>query len=34
MWGMETAAGAFTALVLTAGVKFIVLRTWAFAALH
>jgi len=34
MWGMETAAGAFTALILTAGVKFIVLRTWAFATLH
>ena len=32
MWGMETATGAFVALLLTAGVKFVVLRAWAFAA--
>ena len=32
--GMETAVGAMLALVLTAGVKFVVLRTWAFDAAH
>jgi putative flippase GtrA len=32
--GMETAAGAFLALILTAGVKFAVLRAWAFASLE
>ena len=32
--GMETAVGAVLALVLTAGVKFVVLRTWAFDAKH
>jgi hypothetical protein len=31
---METAVGAMLALVLTAGVKFVVLRTWAFDAAH
>ena len=31
VWGMETAQGAFVALILTAGVKFVVLRAWAFA---
>lgn len=34
MWGMETATGAFVALILTAGVKFVVLRAWAFATTH
>jgi putative flippase GtrA len=34
MWGMETATGAFVALILTAGVKFVVLRAWAFATAH
>jgi putative flippase GtrA len=32
--GMETAVGAMLALALTAGVKFVVLRTWAFDANH
>jgi len=31
VWGMETGEGAFVALILTAGVKFVVLRAWAFA---
>lgn len=31
MWGLATAEGAFVALILTAGVKFVVLRAWAFA---
>lgn len=31
MLGMETAIGAFVVLCVTAGVKFVVLRAWAFA---
>ena len=34
VWGMETAEGALVALLLTAGVKFVVLRAWAFATTH
>ena len=34
VWGLETAQGALVALLLTAGVKFVVLRAWAFATAH
>lgn len=34
MLGVETAIGSFIVLGLTAGVNFVVLRLWAFAAHH